>query len=332
MAASYRMKRLFLFVLRLNLLIFQWISRTDKAYTITANLSKDRDAKLKGLPARMAASYRKGFYQLKKIYFMLLTLFVVVTSVPSNTAQAASADSNWLNTSKLDQGVVTVSYDVPKDKRIKVMISKGDKSYTYNLYASKTTETFPLQQGNGAYKVSVLENTTGNKYKVISTESVDLSLSDTNSVYLGSVQNVKWTASDAAVLKAKQLTQGKTTDEAKVQAIYNYIVSNVKYDYKLAANVTPDYIPNSSNTLTTKKGICYDYASLFATMLRSEGIPTKLVMGNTSYVSTYHAWNEVFLNGKWVTVDTTVDAGLGNNNKDTGLVKVASKYTAAKVY
>ncbi|UQZ34758.1 transglutaminase [Paenibacillus sp. PK3_47] len=269
---------------------------------------------------------------MKKIYFMLLTLFVVVTSVQVNTAQAASVDSGWLNTSKLNQGVVAVSYDVPKDKRIKVMISKGDKSYTYNLYASKPTETFPLQQGNGTYKISVLENTTGNKYKVISSESVNLSLSNANSVYLSSVQNVKWNASDAAVLKAKQLTQGKTTDEAKVKAIYNYIVSNVKYDYKLAANVPADYIPNNNNTLTTQKGICYDYASLFATMLRSEGIPTKLVMGKTSYVAEYHAWNEVFLNGKWITVDTTVDAGLGKNNKDAGLVKVASKYAAAKVY
>ncbi|MDF9844734.1 MULTISPECIES: transglutaminase-like domain-containing protein [unclassified Paenibacillus] len=269
---------------------------------------------------------------MKKFYFMLLTLFVVVTSVQTSTASAATADSSWLNTSKLDQGVVAVSYDVPADKRIKVMITKDGNSYTYNLYASQSTESFPLQQGNGTYKVSVLENTTGNKYKVVSSEDVELKLSNANAVYLSSVQNVKWTSSDKAVLKAKQLTQGLTTDEAKVKAIYNYIVANVKYDNALAANVTPDYIPNNDNTLLSKKGICYDYASLFATMLRSEGIPTKLVMGNTSYVSTYHAWNEVLLNGKWVTIDTTVDAGLAKNNKDVGLTKVASKYSAAKFY
>ncbi|AIQ50583.1 transglutaminase-like domain-containing protein [Paenibacillus sp. FSL R7-0331] len=269
---------------------------------------------------------------MKKFYFMLLTLFVVVTSVQTSTASAATADSSWLNTSKLDQGVVAVSYDVPADKRIKVMITKDSNSYTYNLYASQSTESFPLQQGNGTYKVSVLENTTGNKYKVVSSENVELNLSNANAVYLSSVQNVKWTSSDKAVLKAKQLTQGLTTDEAKVKAIYNYIVTNVKYDNTLAATVTQDYIPSNDNTLLTKKGICYDYASLFATMLRSEGIPTKLVMGNTSYVSTYHAWNEVLLNGKWVTIDTTVDAGLAKNSKDVGLTKVASKYSPAKFY
>ncbi|MNC50185.1 Transglutaminase-like superfamily protein [compost metagenome] len=167
---------------------------------------------------------------------------------------------------------------------------------------------------------------------MISSENVELNLSNANVVYLSSVQNVKWSFSDKSVLKAKQLTQGLTTDEAKVKAIYNYIVANVKYDNLLAATVTQDYIPKSDTTLLTKKGICYDYASLFATMLRSEGIPTKLVMGNTSYVSTYHAWNEVLLNGKWVTIDTTVDAGLAKSSKETALIKVPSKYSAAKFY
>ncbi|WP_379158716.1 transglutaminase family protein [Paenibacillus sp. sgz5001063] len=269
---------------------------------------------------------------MKKIYFMLLTLFVVATSVQAGSAEAASTDTGWLNRSKLDQGVIAVSYDVPKDKRIKLMVTKDNNSYTYNLYASKPTETFPLQQGNGSYKISVLENTTGNKYKVLSSETVDLRLDNVNTVYLSSVQNVKWSSSDKSVLKAAQLTQGLTTDEQKVKAIYNFIVSNVKYDYTLASTVTTDYIPNNDNTLLTKKGICYDYASLFATMLRSQGIPAKLVMGNTSYVTSYHAWNEVLLNGKWVTVDTTVDAGLGKSTQAAALIKVASKYTAAKFY
>ncbi|MBW4085015.1 transglutaminase family protein [Paenibacillus sp. S150] len=269
---------------------------------------------------------------MKKFFFTLITLFVVATSVQAGSAEAASTETGWLNTSQLKQGVIAVSYDVPKDKRIKLMITKDNNSYTYNLYASKQTETFPLQQGNGSYKVSVLENTTGNKYKVISSETVDLSLSNANAVYLSSVQNVKWSSSDKSVLKAAQLTQGLTTDEQKVKAIYNYIVSNVKYDYTLASNVTTDYIPNNDNTLITKKGICYDYASLFATMLRSQGIPAKLVMGNTSYVTSYHAWNEVFLNGKWVTIDTTVDAGLAKSSQATSLIKAASKYTAAKFY
>lgn len=268
---------------------------------------------------------------MKKFYFSLLSMLVVLSSISIGSAQAAS-DTSWLNTAKLDQGVIQVQYSAPQDKRTKVMITKDGTSYTYNLLAAKPTETFPLQQGNGSYKVSILENTTGNKYKVISSETLDLSLSDANAVYLSSVQNVKWNNSDAAIIKARQLTQGKKTDKEKVQAIYNYIITNVKYDYALAGSVTTDYIPNINNTLTTKKGICYDYASLFAAMLRSVDVPTKLVMGNTSYVKEYHAWNEVLLDGKWVTIDTTVDAGLAKSAKASGLIKASNKYAPAKFY
>ncbi|MDQ0196670.1 transglutaminase-like domain-containing protein [Paenibacillus wynnii] len=269
---------------------------------------------------------------MKKFYFMLMTLFVLVTSVPVNTAEAATADTPWLNTSKLAEGVIGVQYEVPSNKRTKLMITKDDSSYTYNLLSSNQTEVFPLQQGNGSYKVSVLENTTGNKYRVVYSEVVDLSLSNTDVVYLNSVQNIKWNSSDKAIQKAQLLTQGMTNDEEKVKAIYNYIVKNVQYDYSLAANVATDYIPNINNTITNKKGICYDYSSLFAAMLRSVDIPAKLVMGNTSYVTEYHAWNEVLLNGKWVTIDTTVDAGLIKNKKTAELIKSSSKYTSAKFY
>ncbi|MCL6603215.1 MAG: transglutaminase-like domain-containing protein [Paenibacillus sp.] len=269
---------------------------------------------------------------MKKFYFMLLTLFVLVTSVQVTTVDAATTDTNWLNTSKLTEGVISIQYEVPANKRTKLMITKDNSSYTYNLFSSNQSEVFPLQQGNGSYKVSVLENTTGNKYKVVYSDVVDLSLSNTNIVYLNSVQNIKWNSSDKAIQKAQQLTQGITTDEEKVKAIYNYIVKNVQYDYKLAGSVSTDYIPNINNTLSNKKGICYDYSSLFAAMLRSVDIPTKLVMGNTSYVSEYHAWNEVLLNGKWVTIDTTVDAGLLKNKKTAELIKSSSKYTSAKFY
>ena len=115
---------------------------------------------------------------------MLLTLFIVFTSVQVDTVQAANADTNWLNTSKLNQGIIGISYKNPNNKTVKLMITKGASSYTYNLLPSVGAEDFPLQQGNGTYKVSVLENTTGNKYKALYSEEVNLSINNTNSVYL----------------------------------------------------------------------------------------------------------------------------------------------------
>ena len=47
------------------------------------------------------------------------------------------------------------------------------------------------------------------------------------------------------------------------------------------------------------KGICFDYASLMAGLLRSQGIPTKLVVGYSG--TAYHAWISVYLDeAGWV--------------------------------
>lgn len=269
---------------------------------------------------------------MKKVFTAFMALFILVTAFQFTAVQASGAGSSWLITSELDKGVLGVQFPGAKGKTTKVMITKGGNSYTYNLNTASQTEKFPLQQGNGSYKVSILENTTGNKYKVLHSENVELSLTNNSAVYLGSVQNVKWSESDAAIKKAKELTQGLTTDEAKVQAIYKYVVSNIKYDTKLASSVTTDYLPNINNTLASGKGICYDYASLFAAMLRSVDVPSKLVMGDSSYVTQYHAWNEVLLNGKWVVIDTTVDAGMGKAVKADNMIKSAAKYKASKYY
>ena len=71
------------------------------------------------------------------------------------------------------------------------------------------------------------------------------------------------------------------------------------------------------NTFKTKKGVCYDFSTLFAAMSRSIGLETKVIRGN--YVSgkrqEYHAWNEIYLKdeGKWIKLDSTFGYAL---NKD----------------
>ncbi|MGN7382731.1 transglutaminase-like domain-containing protein [Paenibacillus sp. SAFN-117] len=75
--------------------------------------------------------------------------------------------------------------------------------------------------------------------------------------------------------------------------------------------------------------MCYGYSSLFAAMLRSVGIPAKLVMGHSQYVTEYHAWNEVYLNNEWVTIDTTIDSGKSNA---AAVYKNSDKYEAMRVY
>ncbi|TVY04507.1 transglutaminase-like domain-containing protein [Cohnella terricola] len=266
-----------------------------------------------------------------RLLSLSIALFI---AIPALAFADPAGNVQGLDKSKLEEGVIGVNYEVKSDVLTRVKVAKGSASYIYTLDASANQQTvwLPLQMGDGSYEISILENVSGNKYKVALTEKADISVADTANVFLHPVQNVNWTNAVKATTKAKELTSGQKTDEQKAVAIYDYIVNNIRYDKELAKKVTSDYIPDIDNTFVTGKGICYGYATLYAAMLRSEGIPTKLVMGTTKLLDEYHAWNEVFLNGKWVVVDTTIDAGLIKSSKKGTFQKKASDYQPQKVY
>jgi transglutaminase-like putative cysteine protease len=125
----------------------------------------------------------------------------------------------------------------------------------------------------------------------------------------------------APVRLAASLSSGKSTSE-KVKAVYDWVVSHIDYDF--GKNPQAGYVPDIVDTYNSKDGICYDFAALFAAMLRSQGVPTKLVKGYADNVSGYHAWNEVYVGGKWYTVDTSNDAQVhGSMYKTSGYHKTS---------
>lgn len=261
---------------------------------------------------------------IKNILIMVaLPILYIVLSF--NIAQASE---NYINQDNLNQGVITVNYSNSNKVKIKIRISKENVNYDYDY--SKNS-TYPLQLGNGTYKVMILENVSGNSYRLAHQEEVNLNLSNTNDVYLQSIQLVSWNNKSNAIKKAKELTSKAKTDKEKAIIIHNYIVKKINYDNKKAANVEAGYIPSIDDTLKSGKGICYDYSSLYASMLRSVGVPTKLVMGYSSDIDGYHAWNEVYISetNSWILVDTTYDSALPKLSKN---IEKASKDYKVNLY
>ena len=71
------------------------------------------------------------------------------------------------------------------------------------------------------------------------------------------------------------------------------------YPNQKAQNVSYGYVPDIDDTLSSKKGICFDYAALMTSMLRSQNIPTKLEVGYSG--DAYHAWISTYIDDKgWV--------------------------------
>ncbi|MBP1577939.1 MAG: transglutaminase domain-containing protein, partial [Oscillospiraceae bacterium] len=153
---------------------------------------------------------------------------------------------------------------------------------------------FPLTAGSGTYAANIFENVSGTSYALALGTSFSAKLSSSLAPYLYPNQYVNYTAQSKAIAKGEELAAKASTKIGVVQEVYNYLISNVVYDHQKAATVKSGYTPNVDSTLATKTGICFDYAALMATMLRTQDIPTRLEVG---YVSggIYHAWVSVYI-------------------------------------
>lgn len=238
---------------------------------------------------------------LSTLLFTLMSGFTsqaatVRTPQPSGTTTYGS-DRAIIDASHLSDGYVMIKYKGTNPK-IKVRISKNTE-YTYDLNASGVYETFPFTEGSGTYTVRIFENVSGNSYAQVVTQALSVNLSSPEAPFLYPNQFCNYNSSSAVVSLSDTVTSGIADPLKKVEAVYNYAVDNVAYDYAKAGSVQSGYLPVIDATIAQKKGICFDYAALMTSMLRLQNIPTKLVIGYAG--STYHAWVSVFIQGQgWI--------------------------------
>lgn len=233
-------------------------------------------------------------------------VFVCIFMLMLAMTVSAFAVSNEIDVSKVSSGVVTVNYNDGTNAKMKVAITINGKT-TYQDYTQGTVSSYSLVEGNGEYTISLYSNIAGNSYKRVAKQVVNVVLNSEFAPYLASTTKVNFAAGDAVTAKAAELCAGKTSAAEKVVAIHNHIAANYTYDSDLAAQINSgavtSYAPNANSVLNAKKGICYDLASLFAAMCRSQGVPCKLTNGYVGNV--YHAWDQVYVNGAWQNIDPT---------------------------
>ena len=241
-------------------------------------------------------------------------------------------------------GYVMVSWLAGAGSGVKVLV-KGPSgtTYQYNLRTDGTYEAFPLSDGSGTYEVGVYRNTSGTKYATIITESVPAQLKDEFAPFIRPNQYVYYSENSEAVKKAKELCDGAGDNLAKVERVYNFVIGHVTYDKVKAQSVKSGYLPDIDETLSTGKGICFDYASLMAAMLRSQGVPVKLVLGYTD--GAYHAWisvwsekdgwieGKIYFNGtEWKLMDPTFASSSNNSDSILEYIGNGENYTAKYLY
>lgn len=211
-----------------------------------------------------------------------------------------SNDDALIDASNSSQGYLMIRLKKAMSGSYRILVNADDINvrYTFQLNSSGNYEVIPLTEGSGKYTVNVLKVTSAGKGTVMFKQSLSVSVADSFLPFLTPNQFCMYDAGSSCVALSSKLCGGNKDTIAKTAAIYDYVINNISY-VSTAENGANGYIPVPDTVLANKSGICFDYASLMAAMLRSQKIPTKVVVGYAGDI--YHAWISVYVDGSgWI--------------------------------
>ena len=253
----------------------------------------------------------------------------------------ASAEGEEVRTdiSHSSQGYFAVLSE--SDARIKLQVNRDDDSYIYDV-PSGSPQFFPFSLGDGDYHIRVMKNTDGDRYAELYSVDASVKLDSEFEPFLRSNQYAPYTEGSACVKKARELAESSSGETDFISKVYEYICSDVSYDKEKAAGIQSGYLPDPDAVMASGKGICFDYASLAAAMLRSQGIPVKIIFGYVgSDMDLYHAWNMYYTEESgWVSVGfeadpedwNRMDLTFSANGEDSDFIGDGSNYTDVFTY
>ncbi|MCL6559504.1 MAG: transglutaminase-like domain-containing protein, partial [Firmicutes bacterium] len=206
----------------------------------------------------------------------------------------------------------------PNDmEEIVVIVEKGSERSDQPLTGKKgifSTQVW-LPFGPGEYTVTVCSPPRDSTLEgLVSFKARNTGLQDVRD--LAPIDWIDWDHPDILTL-ARGLSQ--EDQMATVTAIHDWIAQNINYDmaaYSLIGSGQGSAAPKkASAVLQSRSGVCEHFSRLAAALCRANKIPARVVRGyarregeNWSSEPN-HAWNEVLVNGRWITLDVTWDAG-----------------------
>jgi len=253
---------------------------------------------------------------------------IVLTPVASGTL-VESNDFALVDFSNTEDGYVMAKWRTQADKQLRVrIVGPTGVAYNYRLSPDGEFEVLPLSDGNGEYTIMVLEQARGTEFAIVLAVSFEVTLTDEFAPFLRPNQYVNFTEDSNVVAVAAELVAGQPTFLDKITEIYNFVATHITYDQHFAQEVADGYItgyiPDLDAVLARGYGICFDYAAVMTAMLRSQGIPTKMIFGYVGEI--YHAWINVhseetgWINGvilfdgeNWTLMDPTFESTADNS-------------------
>jgi hypothetical protein len=141
--------------------------------------------------------------------------------------------------------------------------------------------------------------------------------------YLQATRNAQVTNAQIQNL-AKQITGGSNDINAATR-LFNWVRNNIKYSFYRNTQ------RGAVKALNDRKGNCVDQAHLLVALSRAAGIPARYVHGRCRFTSgnTYgHVWAEVWVKGRWYSVDSTSVRNTFGVIKSWSLISLHGRYTS----
>ena len=208
--------------------------------------------------------------------------------------------------SHMAQGYVMVRAR-KSDKKMKLTVKYGPDSLTYRMNNDEKNETIPLQYGSGEYTFSlgIAETADSSQYESAGTIHLECSIPDENSCFLYPNQYVCYSADSPVVEKAKELCKDLNDPTDIAKAVCTYIQETFYYDFVKSVTADEEQLPDIETTWKEKAGTEKDLCAVTCAMLRSQGVPAKLVFGtvddsdNPSFSKGHSiSWVEIIIDGE----------------------------------
>lgn len=210
----------------------------------------------------------------------------------------------YVETAPLGYVYLAAAGDVP----LVMDMQNGDKHHQLLMPDDGEWQPVLLTLGAGKYKLSVYEAGLYDWPIRLLFETffeMESAPADTQLALLSSL-HTNMDANPGTVALAQSLCKNAKTDLEKITLLWDWLMKHASYDKKLAKSIQYSEIPDSDAFLRGEKGICSDYAAFLAVGLRAVGVPTKHIYGKNLRTGNQHAWNEVYLDGRWQIIDATM--------------------------
>lgn len=246
------------------------------------------------------------------VVFCLAIVLMLIASNYTKSRDKVQSNTDrriYQDIEEIPDNLIVIPKTEDDTERIAKIVTPNNKEMGLRLFNEMDTYIL-MSDGKGEYEVSIGVERYNGEFTLTDRYNVDCTVGKTEeNMYLNRSYTVDFMASDELYDEIHRLVEeislkGKEDTEEYARKAAKWVYDNTEYDDRLASEVVSgeDKEHNYKNVdIHLKRGICTDFAKKYAALMRVAGIPCKYITGKHNKSS--HAWNEIYINNEWITVD-----------------------------